>query len=199
MTSMLLAVPGLASAQGWGRGWFEQWSGPGSFLGNDVTITAVCERDDDFVFLGQTDSEEKNVRWCLDIGFGLYSNLEQDRATNGKISFQKYQAVAMANPFSSGVLEFGAGVGLADFDGDDPDFSFTRFYMPARVAFKPFRLGRTSRDLDWRGIPQVVANLHVFPRPITNQDIHFTAEAFQHHYQGNVMLFFDFSALLFRR
>jgi hypothetical protein len=199
LVTMLIAVPGVASAQGWGRGWFEQWSGPGSFLGHDLTITAVCELDDEFVFLGRPDDDERNVRWCLDLGFGFYNNLEQDRPRNGDISFRKYQALVMVNPFASGVLEFGAGAGLTDFDGDAPDFSFVRFHLPARVAFKPFRVGRSSRDLDWRGIPQVVANVHVFPRPITNVDTRFTEHEFQHHYQGNVMLFFDFSSLLFRR
>jgi len=40
LTNLVVASP--AAAQGWGRGWFEKWSGPGPFNGTDVRLTAGC-------------------------------------------------------------------------------------------------------------------------------------------------------------
>jgi hypothetical protein len=195
--------PGLASAQGFGRGWFERWSGQGGFLGFDLSVTPICElaakpdSSGEIAFLGAAD-RTTNTRWCLDLGFGFYENRDEDRARHGEVTFTLYQAVAMASPFDNGALELGAGAGIADFDGDNFE-GFTRFYVPTRVAFKPFRVGRSSRSPGWTGIVQLVGNLHVFPKAITSDDTNFTDHFYAHHFQGNVILFFDFSSLIFRR
>jgi hypothetical protein len=207
MTSWLL-FPTLAEAQGYGRGWFEQWSGPGSYIGYDLSWTVVCENEDRFVRFGEGRTDQattpgalgpEDVRWCLDVGFGHYKNIEQDRARHGEITFRKYQALAMASPTASGFFELGAGAGIADFEGKNPNFGFTRFYVPARVVFRPLRLGRGNRNDPWRGLFNLVGNLHVFARPLTDKDTHFTEHEFQHHFQSNLMVVVDASPFFFRR
>jgi hypothetical protein len=203
LVMLVLLLPTPAVAQGWGRPWFEQWSGPGGFTGHEVSITPVCELDSgdrgqgDIVWLGKS-SRERNTRWCLDVSFAFLENHEEDQPSHGEVSFNLYQATAMASPFENGALELGAGAGLADFEGDRFD-SFTRFYVPTKFAFKPFRLGRLGREVGWTGIIQLVGNLHVFPKAIRDEDVNFTEHSFDHHFQGNLILFFDFSSLLFRR
>jgi hypothetical protein len=202
MFIVLISSPVPAAAQGWGRAWFEQWSGPGGFTGHELSITPLCEVDSgrdpgSIVWIGKA-PRDQNTRWCLDVGFMFLENREEDHSRSGEVSFNLYQATVMASPFANGVLELGAGAGLADFDGDRFD-SFTRFYVPTRFAFKPFRLGRTGRGVPWTGIVQLVGNLHVFPKALSDEDFNFQEHSFEHHFQGNLILFFDFSSLLFRR
>lgn len=199
----VLSVPAPAAAQGWGRAWFEQWSGPGGFTGHDLSLTPICELkkdggDEGTITLIGRGKDGPNARWCLDVGLGFYENRDDDRPQNGEVTFKLYQATAMANPFANGALELGVGAGVARFNGDRFE-SFTRFYVPTRFAFKPFRLGRSSRTVKGTGIVQLVGNLHVFPNAITDEDTNFRDHSFEHHFQGNLILFFDFSSLLFRR
>ena len=201
ITVLLLSAPSLAAAQGWGRGWIEQWSGQGGFIGHEVTVTPFCEQKSTgaqgpIVFLGKGDHPE--TLWCVDLGLSFYDNRESDRAANGKVSFQLYQAVAMASPLASGAVEVGAGAGFGHFTGDKFD-SFNRFYVPTRFSFKPFRLGRANRNVQWTGIIQLVGNLHVYPLGITDEDTNFKDHSYEHHFQGNLILFFDFSQLIFKR
>jgi hypothetical protein len=205
-----LGVAAPTAAQGWGRGWFEKWSGPGAFYGTDVRLGVGCmpvsEARFDPPWNGRNASPEERAALCLDAEFSFYANEDNDRAKHGFISFDRYQLLAMyilPQERLRGALELGAGVGSIAFHGSA--FEFDRTFVPLRATLKPLRIATRSDDprRPVLGIVQVVGTLLVFPETVRHQDFNIVPaadeESFSHHFHPNITVMLDFSSFLFNR
>lgn len=204
---VLLVVCGAspATAQGWGRGWFEKLSGPGPFAGNDLHVTAGCFHNTaahPFEPLWSDQAKAHEAAWCVDIEYSDYVNDTSRRAAQGLVTFSRYQALAMWVPTAPrlyGSVELGLGIGVAGFVGDT--FDFQRPVVPIRATLKPFRFLAKSRSRA-SGVVQVAYTGLLFPRALTNADFNISNQTFSHHYlkpDNVVNLMFDFSSFFFKR
>ena len=205
-----LAVASPAAAQGWGRGWFERWSGPGAFYGTDVRFSIGCmprsEARFDLPWKGRDSSPEERALLCVDAEFSFYTNEDNDRPQHGFISFDRYQFLAMyiiPQEGLQGAVEVGAGMGSIAFHGGS--FEFDRNYVPLRAVVKPFRSCpvETTGGVLPSDIIQIVATVLYFPQAVTHEDFNIVPgvdeEAFSHHFHPNVTVTLDFSSFLFNR
>jgi hypothetical protein len=207
LVSLGFAAP--AAAQGWGRGWFERWSGPGAFYGTDVRLDIGCipqtEARFDPPWKGRSTLVEEPALFCLDAEFSTYANEDIDRAKHGIVSFDRYHLLAMyvvPGNRLQGMLELGAGLGSITFRGNT--YEFDRQYLPLRAVLKPFRIAASSEERrPVLGIFQIVATLLYFPESVRHQDFNIVPvvpeDNFKHHLHPNISLMVDFSSFLFNR
>jgi len=213
-----------ASAQGWGRGWFEKLSGPGPFYGDDWRFTIGCLTDR--TPSGESGPSETstfqplwsvrargNATACFDVEFSEYANNQSERPQQGLVTFSRRQVVMMWDvPKLDGAVELGAGFGNATFRGDAYDFS--RVFLPIRAELKPLRLvdnfrrrnttgnqGSRGRN-GYTGILRVVYTGLILPEALTNTDFGITTYEFNDNYlqpQYGITLMVDLSSVIFRR
>jgi len=188
-----IASASPAAAQAWGRGWFEQLSGP-EFRTWEHKYPIACVWDSAglrwfFQTPERTTQDHRLV--CLDVGLSYGSN--KDREENGLIGVRLLEGNILL-PFERVLtnrhfFEAQVGLGAIRFQGDD--FEEWRFTLSPRVVIKPLKLisprsarldaSNVNQRRDWRDILQFPIGAIWIAPDITNTDLRVTtSEPFKH-------------------
>jgi hypothetical protein len=199
---MTLCCATTASAQDWGRGWFERLSGPGPFEGFQAGVPVGCRWDtsgpktfywffETPLGMGQRDrpgplAEASSTR-TLCIDFQYTSTTNKDSEDVGLLVAQQFEG-NVSFPLERerwpwlAAIEPSIGAGLIRFRG--PDFAEWRLTLSPQIVFKPLKLIRPTEKVlvrspnkrgDWRGIIEIAYGAMLIAPKITNEDLRVTS------------------------
>lgn len=186
----LLAVagglqPGVASAQGGGKGWLERLSGPGPFDGWQYYVRLACfsGRDEGPTHVSWLWSRKNaddvqcladrgpNLKGTLVLNFGHWTSQDNLLAPAGtpedvsKVDFYSFEPALMIR--LKPALEVGAGFGLNWFSGNAFDTFFRGSVTPVKIVFKPLAIAGGDPRL---GVFRLVGQTTRFATGFTEQD-----------------------------
>ena len=201
LTLIVLGFAAPASAQGWGREWFEKLSGPGPFAGLGLQFPVACQwntpGDKKFYWYFQTPEgmaeqrgdrsggglrdEASTRRLCIDAQYTSASN--EDSAQVGLIALRVIEGrvgfplEARSLPWWVAAFEPSAAVGAIRFEG--AGFGEWRFTLSPEITLKPLkfispRLGKVPRPNkrgDWRGLIEIAYGSILIVPKVTNEDL----------------------------
>jgi hypothetical protein len=220
---LMLCCATSASAQGFGREWFEKLSGPGPFRGTGIEVPIGCQWSDHrFLWYFRTPeamaspektrggvtplAQDATRRFCIDLQYTAQSN--KDSGTVGLIALRTID-VRFGIPLEKGggpwywtaAFEPSLAAGAIQFEGDA--FNEWRFTLSPEITVKPLKLIPTRRGKipnrrgNWRGLIEFAAGAVFIAPPIGNADLHVEQlETFEHGWLKRIALRVNLSELV---
>ena len=198
---LLTAAAAPASAQEFGRGWFEKWSGPGPFEGLEIGLPIGCRWDtagpQKFYWYFQTPfamtraasdharsglADPTSAR-TLCVNFSYTSATNKDSADVGLIALRliegrvDFPLERQKFPWWLAAFEPSVALGMMRLQG--PDFGEWRLALSPEITLKPLkfipagaaRVSNANKRGDWRGLIEIAYGTVFITPGVKNDDL----------------------------